>query len=383
MLWCFSPAHCSTNRLILRRIFRILYDMKKCRLTTCLLLIGVLLFNGSCSNQKTSEKSVTNVRLFTVRNASTMTVQDFPGRVVAAEEVDLAFKVSGTLSCIAAEEGSRIAKGQLVAEMDPRDYQLQFDAAEAEYLSVRAEAERVMALYADSVSTADAYDKARYGLKQVSAKYENARNQLADTRIYAPFNGYVQKRFFDPPTVVSAGMPVVSIVSEDRQEIEINISASAYLMRNEIASFTTSFDFIPGKSVHLDLVSMAPKANANQLYTVRLALPAGLSPQPSPGMNAMVNVAFKDTVAGRTEIPSSALFRQDGQTCAWVYDEKNGTIEKRTVDVESLDSEGNAVVEKGLSAGERIVVAGVHKLTDGMAVKPVNVESETNVGDLL
>lgn len=326
---------------------------------------------------------MTNVRLFTVKNAGTTSVQDFPGRIVAAEEVNLAFKVSGTLLRVAVEEGSKVSKGQLVAEMDSRDYQVQLDATEAEYMRVKSEAERVMALYADSVSTADTYDKARYGLKQVTAKYENARNQLADTKIYAPFNGYVQKRLFDPPAVVAAGMPVVTLVSGGRQEIEINIPASTYLRRKEIVSFTTSFDFLPDESVQLRLIGMSPKANANQLYTVRLALPENLSTQPSPGMNAMVNVAFNDTVDRKVEIPSSALFRKDGHTYVWVYNEKEGTIGQRTVKVERLDTEGNAVVTQGISAGERIVVVGVHKLTDKQAVKPVTTDSETNVGGLL
>ena len=356
--------------------------MKETKVMTWLFM-GLLLLNSSCGSQETEEKKVTNVRLFTVKHAGTAAVQDFPGRVVAAEEVNLAFKVSGTLERIAVEEGSRVSRGQLVAEMDPRDYQVQLNAAEAEYMRVKAEAERVMALYADSVSTPDAYDKARYGLKQVTAKYENARNQLADTKIYAPFNGYVQKRLFDPPTVISAGMPVLTIVSEGRQEIEINIPASTYLQRKEIASFTTSFEFLPGQTVQLRLISMAPKANANQLYTVRLSLPDGLSTQPSPGMNAMVNVTFNDTVNRKTEIPSSALFRKEGQTCVWVYDAKGGTIGQRVVTVERLDTEGNAVVSQGISAGEQVVVVGVHKLTDKQAVKPVTTESETNVGGLL
>lgn len=356
--------------------------MKRSKFITGL-FIGLLFINSSCYNKRATEMKVANVKLFTVKSANNMTTQDFPGRIVAAEEVNMAFKVSGTLLRITVKEGSRISKGQLVAEIDPRDYQVQLNAAEAEYMRIRSEAERVMALYADSVSTADAYDKARYGLKQVTAKYDNARNQLADTKIYAPFNGYVQKHLFDPPTVVSAGMPVVTLVSGGRQEIEINIPASTYLQREEIASFTTSFDFLPGQTIQLRLISMAPKANANQLYTVRLALPENLSTQPSPGMNAMVNVAFQNAANRKTEIPSSALFRKDGQTCVWVYDANGGTVGRREVTVECLNTGGNAVVVQGISAGEQIVAAGVHKLTDKQAVKPVNTESETNVGGLL
>lgn len=345
------------------------------------MFLGLLLVN-SCSERKSEEAEVANVRLFTVRNAGNTSAQEFPGRVKAAEEVNMAFKVSGTLARVYVEEGSRVTKGQLVAEIDPRDYQVQLSAIEAEYMKVKSEAERVMALYADSVGTADSYDKARYGLRQITAKYENARNQLADTKIYAPFDGYVQKRLFDPPMVLAAGMPVVTLVSGGKQEIEINIPASAYLRRHEMVSFYASFDFITRK-IPLRLISIAPKANANQLYTMRLALPQDVSPRPSLGMNAMVSIITSNEVDGKMEIPSSALFKKNGKTCVWVYHEKGSVIELRAIMVGQLRTDGTASVTKGLSDGERVVAAGVHKLTDKQKVKPIKDESETNVGGLL
>ena len=170
---------------------------------------------------------------------------EFPGRVVAAEEVNMAFKVSGNLKEVYVNEGSKVSKGQLIAEIDPRDYQVQLDATEAEYHSVKAEAERVIALYSDSVATADEYDKARYGLKHITAKLENAKNQMSDTKIYAPFNGFVQKRLYDPPTVVAAGMPVITLVSNGKQEVEINIPSSTFMNRKNIIYAYAKFDYLP------------------------------------------------------------------------------------------------------------------------------------------
>ena len=61
------------------------------------MLMGLLLLNGSCTNRGSKEEEVAKVRLLTVRTAGNPSVQDFPGRVVAAEEVNLAFKLGGTL----------------------------------------------------------------------------------------------------------------------------------------------------------------------------------------------------------------------------------------------------------------------------------------------
>ena len=155
-----------------------------------------------------------------------------------------------------------------------------------------------MALYADGAATPDAYDKARYGLQQITAKYENSRNQLADTEIRMPFDGYVQKRLFDPSTVVGAGMPVLTVVSAEAPEIEINIPGSEYVRRSEFDGFEAAFDFWPGRRIPLRLRSISPKANANQLYTLRLGVPADLRPLPSPGMNTMVTIVCRPSGAG-------------------------------------------------------------------------------------
>lgn len=356
--------------------------MRRKNVIACL-FAGVLLTAVACGRAESGRQEVIRVRLHPVERADAASVQDFPGRVVASEEVNMAFKLNGTLMQVHVGEGDRVCKGQLIAELDPRDYRLQLEATEAEYLNIKSEAERVMALYADSVGTADAYDKARFGLQQITAKYENARNQLADTKIYAPFDGYVQKRRFDPPAVVAAGMPVVTLVSEGGCEIEINIPAATYLQRAKIASFSTSFDFIAERPVPLRLIGMAPKANANQLYTVRLAVPQGLSPQPSPGMTAMVNVRFDDAETGKSRIPASALFEWKGSSCVWVYDVEAGVVRRRVVTVGSLDTAGSAIVTQGLETGECIVSVGVNKLSDGQRVNPLAAETETNIGGLL
>ena len=188
-----------------------------------------------CSGRPEGAVRLPIVRIDTVGVYGTPRTVQFPGCVRAAQEVNAAFKVGGTLRTIFAEEGEFVRRGAPLAALDARDYRLQAEAAEAEYKRVKAEAERVMALYADGAATPDAYDKARYGLQQITAKYENSRNQLADTEIRMPFDGYVQKRLFDPSTVVGAGMPVLTVVSAEAPEIEINIPGSEYVPAYAIA----------------------------------------------------------------------------------------------------------------------------------------------------
>ena len=345
-------------------------------LTVCLLIMT------ACSNSNTSSDNSVAVELFTVESAQSGNVSEFPGRVKPAEEVNLAFKVSGNLLRVLPEEGSYVRKGQLIAEIDPRDYQVQYDATLAEYNKVKAEAERVIRLWGDSAVSADAYDKARFGMQQITAKLNNAHNQLQDTRLYAPFDCYLQKRLFEAPSVVSAGMPVVMLISANMPEVEINLPTSSYRNRSHISGFSAKFgnDSI---ATQLSLISYAPQANANGLYSVRLAIPGTVAERPTPGMSVMVNVNFTGDAMSDAAVfvPTTAVFERDGKSMVWIY--SDSTVTARQVQIEALHIDGSAKITAGLHDGERVVTAGVHSLSEGQRAHPMAEVSSTNVGGLL
>ena len=310
------------------------------------------------------------------------TVRIYPGRIKPSEEINLSFKIAGTVRQIVVDDGQPVRKGQLIAEMDSRDYQLQYEAVEAEYKRVKAEAVRVMALYADSATTADNYDKARYGLSQMEAKYTNARNTLADTKIYSPVDGKVVSRRVDPPVVVGAGMPVVSLISSKVPEIEIHIPSGDYIRMSDIRSLSATFDFMD-HDVPVRIIQSLPAANVNQLYTIRLALPPNLSPMPSPGMNATVKALFYSTEQeSEVSVPIKSIFSKDKRNYVWIV-QADSTIVGREVVIDRLNSDGNAILSSGLSDGESYVATGVNKLREGMKVTRQPETSDTNVGGLL
>ncbi len=344
-----------------------------------LLALGAMTMD-SCSTRQTGGKKVMYVKADTVHSSGAVAPFEYPGKVKASDEVNMAFQVAGKLKRIHVSEGGTVRKGQLVAELDDRDYRIQLEAVEAEYNNVKADAERVMRLYEEGATTASNYDKARYGLRQITAKYENCKNQLEDTKIYSPFSGKVQKHYCDPPAVVGAGMPVLCLVSGESLEIEINVSAKEYSSIGRDCRFEASFGFLHDKSVMLRYLSTSPKANANQLYTVRLAI-AGNEKGVAPGMNTMVKIYSGEGQTEGVAVPSSAIFSDNGKSCVWLL--SGGVVGKRQVEVEGLRSDGTMTVLSGISSGDVIVTAGVHKLTEGQAVKVLPAASSTNVGGLL
>ncbi|MCQ2117035.1 MAG: efflux RND transporter periplasmic adaptor subunit [Bacteroidales bacterium] len=354
------------------------------RISRLLLIIAAVALCVSCSDKKEKQEVIPLVKTQVVGDAASTLVHEFPGRVKASKDVGVSFKVAGTIQKILLKEGDSFRKGQVLAIMDPKDYQLQFNAAKAQYEQVKAQANRVINLYADSVVSADKYDQARYGLEQVTAKYEFAKNQLEDCKLVAPFDGFVNKRYFESGTTVAAGMPVLSIISGGVPEVEIEIPAKVLDMKSNFASFTAKFDYSE-EPVSLRLISISPKANSNQLYPIRLSIDSKDGKYPTPGMNTMVKVNFKSDNFEQYSIPSTALFSEagDDRTYVWLISADNVVVRKREVIVSTLHTNGTADISLGLESGNVVITAGVHQLHEGQKVQVLKETSPTNVGSLL
>lgn len=350
-----------------------------------LILASVLFLFAGCNNKQVAKENIRMVKTETVVRYGENETVSYPGKVKASAEVNIAFRISGPIAAIRAKEGELVHKGQVLAQMDSRDYEIQLQATEAEYKQVKAEAERIMELYEKNSIAENDYDKAVAGLRRITAKYESHKNALADTKLVAPFEGYVQKKYFDKDETISAGMPVFSLISTRSPEVVINIPAGDFIRREQFDACSCSFDVYPDRLFPLELIGVNHKANLNQLYTVRFKLSesAGNEVLPSPGMSTMVTIAFKPKTAGMVAIPVSAMFEIDGCTSVWLYDAATQKVTARQIRLFEILADGTVVVAEGLQPGDVVVVAGVHSLTDGQQVKLLESPSKTNVGGLL
>ena len=349
-------------------------------------MIAIVLLAGcmlcSCSKGQKNENKVPQVRLAYAEMSVGEQMNTYPGRTQASETSNASFRVSGTLASVPVKVGDHVRQGQVIARMDSRDYEVQLKAVTAEYESTKAECERIIALYGDNGTSQNNYDKARYGLEQITMKYQHAKDQVADCVLRAPFDGYVQTVFHESHETVSAGMPIVGLFASKGVEVVIYIPAVEYMRATDFSRFHASFDVTPGKVYNLRLLTIGQKANANQLYEVRFLL-EDADKLITPGMTAMVDILYKEEGIIPIEIPTTAVFAEGDQSYVFVYDEVSSTIRKTEVRMSIIESNGMVKVVKGLEAGQRVVTAGVHHLTDGQQVVPSATISKTNVGGLL
>ena len=338
-------------------------------------LLPLLVLFVGCAGGTSKEEHVRYVKCDTVRTVESSVAQsNFSGRVKAASEANVAFRVAGQIARMNVAQGQFVRKGTVVALLDDRDYRTQLAATEAEYSSVKAEVDRVVELYAKKSVTPNEYDKAVYGLKQITAKLEAHRNALSYTRLLAPFDGYVQKKLFDVGETVGAGMAVVSIVSTDNPEIEINMPTADFIRRGEFTEATATIDGFPDRVFGLELIGINQKANLNQLYTTNFRIKDGS--QVTPGMTAMVTIDYKTDGIQLEQIPFNAL---SGDS-VWI--QNNSKAIRKAVKVREIKNDGRVLVE-GLTEGDLVISSGINTLKEGQPVRALPAKSLTNAGGVL
>lgn len=347
-----------------------------------LFLITILFF--SCNrNIKTTAPIIRTAKIDTVRLSGGGQKSVYPGKVKSNAEASLSFRVAGSIANMPHAEGKFVRKGTVIAEMDARDYRIQLSATEAEYNQIKSTAERVIELHKRGSATQSDYEKAVYGLEQITAKYNAHKNQLNDTRLVAPFDGYIQKKLHDVGETVNAGMPVISMIGNKEWQIEINLPVQDYARRNDFKSFEATVSTNPSKKIALELLELAPKGNANQLYKMVFRIKNPNDIALAAGMSAEVSITYNTEQKSVYEIPVSALFEIDGKPHVWIFTSEDIPLKARQIVVSEIKSNGNVVVEQGINDGDMIVSAGVQSITEGMKVKPLLPQSKTNVGGVL
>ena len=331
---------------------------------------------AACGEQK-AERSHPSVMTVKPERASEVTEKNFSGVVKENAETSLGFRTGGTIEQVLVKEGDHVRKGQLLARLDDKDYQLQVNAVQIQYNQLKAEVERLRLLYEGKSLSGNDYEKAVSGLEQLGVQLQANKTQLSYTCLYAPCDGYVQSVAHERAEMVGAGTPVVTLLDVRRMEVEISIPKSVYQQRAQFGSIHCTAD---GQQYPLHLINIVPKANNSQLYTARLSLDSKLTAGQS--VDVVINLTSSPSASEQLTLPLSAIFESEGKNCVWVVGQ-DSTVTAKTVTVAGTDANGRAVVTAGLQGGETVVRAGVHALHEKDRVRIISEDSKTNVGGLI
>jgi RND family efflux transporter MFP subunit len=280
------------------------------------------------------------------------------------------------------EEGQQVKEGDLIAQIQKRDFQTAREEARARALEAEKQFRRYKELYAKKqVSRAD-YDRYRAARDVARAKLEDTANALKDTTLRAPFAGVIAHRYVENFQKVQAKEAIVSLQDISRIEILVNVPElqMAAIRGDTPSKVYATFESIPGKKFPLAMKEFSTQADpATQTYQVVFVMDQPKEASILPGMTAMVTA---ETTQGVTDkkvirIPAIAVMEGAGkQPFVWIYDEKTTTVHRQPVKVGRLQGSANIFIDEGLTGGETIVVAGLAQLEDGMKVRPWEKQRE-------
>lgn len=348
-----------------------------------LLLLCVILTAGCNNNQADKTQIIRKVKLATVCEADSLESREYSGIINEKLNVGLAFRVAGPILKMEVEEGDYVRKGELIAQIDPRDYEVQLQAAQGQYEKVNAEAERVIELHNRNSVAGNDYEKAVAGLKMAEANLRHAKNQINDTRLLAPSSGYIGEVNFEEGEMVDAGMPVASLIDLTGYEVEVDIPVSLYLQKENFVAFTGEQPSVSDKTFPLELANFSKKANNNQLYTLQLKLDPAANSDLAPGMNTGVTITLKTGLKNKLCVPLNAVYEKSGDSFVWIYQPDKGVVNSRKVTTGQLTGNNLITITSGVKADEQVVSAGVHQLQENQEVEILESVSETNVGGML
>lgn len=356
--------------------------MRVNRILHGVMMISLVLVFG-CKEETTNQEEVAKlVKIERISDQQGVDYLTFNGKVKEKSLTNLSFRVGGPLVKVNVKDGDYVNAGDVIAQIDKRDYQIQLDNAKAQFNQIQGEYERYKELYANDKIPANTYEKIESGYKMAKAGYENALNQLNDTELRAPISGFIHQKMAENFTTVGPGQPIVSIVDLSQFEIIINVPENQVL---EIKTCQENYLSVKNADVFeipVKLLSVNEKTGNDGLYEVRFVLGNNGKHNIYPGMTAEVKIICKDEESA-INITSNAVFMQNNDTYVWKYDSSVQKITKHAVTIASIQPEGELRVISGLNNGDFIVTAGVHSLVDGQKVKPIGKGSATNVGGLL
>lgn len=326
------------------------------------------------------------LKTITVTERVSGTNRNFPGTVEAVDKSSLSFEVSGNVKELVVKAGDNVTKGQVIATLDRRPFELNVQAAEAEVKRVQVDLKnkKKNLQRLQGIKKVDAGAVSQRSLDQAEASYESAYNSLSyaktqlnlalrdleKTELSAPFDAVIAERHVEPYQEVKRGQPVYDIYMEGAMEVVIDVSEtiieSIYRGLPAQIRFPKSPD-----NVYTGIVSeISSIAGTASTFTVKVVI-KDTGGKIRPGMSAEVNLVLSsgDEETGFL-IPFYAFAPGDKETTSsiFVFDPETSTVKRTPVETRaSVDN--NIVVTKGVNPGDVVAIAGVSYLRDGQKVK--------------
>ncbi len=351
-----------------------------CQTAFGLLMVVAL---AACGNDKSQIEQPRPVLVAQVGSAAVASsVTAYAGEIRAREEPTLSFRLNGKVLARRVDAGDRVRRGDILAELDPLDLQLQAQAsqaqlssAEAQLVRNRADQSRFAALAKDQLVSRSALDQQTAALHAAEAQVRAARaqmevagNQSTYAVLRAPRDGVIATRLVEAGQVIKAGDAAFSLAADSGREVAFALPETGIRGFHVGQPVVIELWSAQGQRLAGRIREIAPAADPQtRTYAARAALDGDAANAVDLGQSARVYIPEAQR-AGIVEVPLTALQPGDqGGTAVWVADPKAGRVHRTVVQVGPFGAETVPVLA-GLAPTQWVVIAGGHLLQEDQRV---------------
>lgn len=350
-------------------------------------LLLVTVFFMSCSEKKEEEKPpVRPVSYQEVGFLEGESTRTFSGTANTAKVIDLSFRNNGIITEFNLKIGQTVKNGQLLAKLDNVQSRLNYEnslsslnSAKSQMNTAKLSLDRVRSLYEKGSTSLSDYEAGKNQYRTAVDTYESAKRTVAIQQeqvkygfIYAPENGVIADVNAEIEENVAAGQNIAVLNAGVDMKIELGIPEKMINQVEKDMKVAIKMSSLEGKTFSGQITEVSPSIDPNtSTYPVSVKI-INPSKDIRPGMAANVTFEFGSTPSANKTlvIPAKSVGEDATGNFVFLIEESTSKsiVKKQPITVGDLTSEGFAV-KQGLSAGQKIAVAGLQTLLDGQEVK--------------
>ena len=303
----------------------------------------------------------------------------FPGKAKAAKRAELSFQIPGQIEQLNILEGQKIKKGDLLASLDMKNHLYAARAARARFKATENNFRRASQLYNEKVISKAQFDAAQSAHDVARAELNIKEKALADSRLVAPFDGLVSRRYVEKKEHVNKGEPVLLLQDVAGIEVEVQLPEQLVALGGAdiLDQLNVRFDADPNVAFPAKAMELRMESSRDtRTYALVIRLPSPSDMHILPGMTATVSGIVKQQEKDLPQqvsvlVPVEAVgFDPDGSPYVWVVDPKAQKAKKQQVLIGPMHDNG-IEVSKGVSADDLVATAGLYSLDETKRVRPM------------
>ena len=334
-----------------------------------LMAAAALMTLCSCGEKKQASAGQTvRVKVMEVRTEDVNGEQGYSGTIEEISGTSLSFLSSGTIKRLYVDEGQMVRQGQIIGELDATMAQNAYTIAKTTLETAQDAWNRMKQLHDAGSLPEMQWIQTESQLKQAVAQEAIAKKQLTDTKLYAPYSGYVASKNMEVGQNAGPGLPVIKLVNISSVKVKISVPEDDVHRIQKGSSMKIIVPALENRQFEGRVTERGVTADPrSRTYEVKATI-LNHDNQLLPGMICQAFTNFMQDTKG-VFIPSKLVqLGTDNKTFVWVVN--NGKAAKRGIVVDGETAQG-AKVSFGLFAGDKIIVAGMQKVSNGMDIEIV------------